>query len=138
MTLFSVAVDRASMSIDILGKMTVTLDGHAVTDAPMRELVLSEIIAKMAVEMANRVPPKPEMHWKAQSVNNGHTPEPLLHLMQVIASGRMGRSELDVLRELAPRFVRMLCEGLGYSSVGLRDVVDGNRMTLDMIARAMR
>lgn len=126
------------MSIDILGKTTVTLDGHAVTDAPMRELVLSEIITKMAVEMANRVPPKPEMHPKAQAVNDGHTPDVLVHLMQAIASGRMGRSELDVLRENAPRFVKMLCEGLGYGPSALREVVEGRGMTLDMIARAMR
>ena len=138
MTLFSVAVDRASMSIDILGQTTVTLDGHAVTDAPMREIVLAEIITKMAVEMANRVPPKPEIHWKAQAVNDGHTPEPLLHLMQTIASGRMGKDELNVLTENSPRFVKMMREGLNVTMQGLRNIVSEGGMTLDMIARAMR
>lgn len=137
MTLFSVAVDRASMSIDISGNTMIKLDGDNVTDPKMREIILEEIITKMAVEMVNRVPPKPEMHPNAQAVK-GFAPEPLLHLMQVIASGRMATSELDVLREKAPRFVGMLCEGLNVTRRRLHDLVSEGGMTLDMIERAMR
>jgi tape measure domain-containing protein len=65
-------------------------------------------------------------------------PEPLRHIMQACAAGRMDGDSLKALRESSPRFVYMLCDGLMTDIATLQRMADEGRLTVDKIAEAMR
>jgi tape measure domain-containing protein len=79
----------------------------------------------------------PVKGWKQRLIDGPPRPPAFQYLLQAQASGRLGPDELHALAEHAPRFVRMLCEGLNVTRAGLQKMATTGQLTIDLIGKGM-
>lgn len=65
-------------------------------------------------------------------------PPPLRVMMQACAAGRIDTAMLATLREDAPRFVQLLCDGLCVTIARLQERAAAGQLTVADVARAMQ